>query len=83
MTYQLAPNVRPTRKHMQDVGRQSSFLENSSEENAAADSRPWIRLEHHGVTHRQRRGQGANREHQRSIERCDHTNNTNRNPTRE
>ncbi|RMS07006.1 hypothetical protein ALP75_202167 [Pseudomonas syringae pv. actinidiae] len=58
-----------TWQYMQQAFGQPGFLEQPSDQKAAADRRLRVRLEHHGIAGSQRRGDRAQGQHQRKVER--------------
>ena len=68
---------------MEQAGRKTRLLEQAHEEDAPADRRARIRLQHHRVAEGQGRGECPDGEHDRGVEWCDDSDHAHRQPTGE
>ena len=67
-----SPVVHAARENGEEPIREARLLEDAGEHDTAGNRGPGVRFEEHGVAERERRGDGADRQDQREVERRDH-----------
>ena len=77
---QRLADVGAAGQHVQQAVGQAGLLEDPGEDDAAGDRRARVRLEHDRVAERERRGDRADGQDLREVERRDHANHADRHP---